>query len=300
MRVSPTFVLALSVSAVLPVPTHAQVRGSERSVVSQVVDGTTITVDYSRPHARGRGAVWGNLVDWDFIWTPGANFATTFDFSKDVELNGTAVPAGKYSVWMIAHPEGFEIVLDPNDEIFHIMRPQRGSGQINFMARPVEAPFLEALTFSFPVVRSAGTDIMFQWGALQVPIEVEVTPTQITTMVAELAAPYPGTYDVELIGPPLDLPDAERWIQTSVMELRYEGEHLIADWNVSEKFGNVPTMLVPVAEGSFHPGWMTNGVLMETEITLWVEFEVVDGQAVAWVMRDSLFDVVFVRGVRRQ
>lgn len=260
-------------------------------------------MDYGRPHARGRGAVFGNLVDWDHIWTPGANWATTFEFSKDVTLNGAAVPAGKYSVWMIAAPDEFEIVLDPNEEIFHFMRPERADQQISFMAKAVEAPFLEALTFSFPAVRSEGTDILFQWGALQVPIEVEVTPTQETTIVAELAAPYPGVYDVEGMWTPEEeaaQPEAERWLQHSVMDIRYEGEHLVSDWNVSARFGNLPTMLLPVAEGIFHPGWMSEGVLMETEVTLWVEFVVEDGIAVSWVMRDSMFDHVILRAVRRQ
>jgi Protein of unknown function (DUF2911) len=303
MRAISRVVLALSVSGIAASSVDAQVRGSERSVISQVVDGTTITVDYARPHARGRGAVWGNLVDWNHLWTPGANWATTFDFSKDVHLNGTPVPAGKYSVWMVAGPEEFEVVLDPDEEIFHVRRPERSDDQISLMAKAVEAPFREALTFSFPEVRADGTDILFQWGALQVPMEVKVPSTQVTTIAAAEAAPYPGTYDVTGLWSPEEEAagsEAERWLGKSVMEIRHDGEHLVADWNVSARFGNVPTMFLPVAEGIFHPGWMSNGKLMETEMMLWVEFQVVDGIAVGWEMRDDLFDEVILRAVRRE
>ncbi len=123
--------IAAAAAAMAPVlPLHAQVRGSERSLVTQTVDGTTISVDYGRPHARGRLPVFGTIVDWGHLWTPGANWATTFDFSRDVEINGVAVPEGKYSVWMIADPEEWRIFLDPTDSLFHTIRPEISEEQI--------------------------------------------------------------------------------------------------------------------------------------------------------------------------
>ncbi len=56
-----------------PAPAAAQIRGSEAGVTAQTVDGTTLTIDYSRPSARGR-ALFGELVPWDVVWTPGANW----------------------------------------------------------------------------------------------------------------------------------------------------------------------------------------------------------------------------------
>ena len=38
--------------AAVPTNIHAQVRASEHAVVAQTVDGTTLTVEYSRPGAR--------------------------------------------------------------------------------------------------------------------------------------------------------------------------------------------------------------------------------------------------------
>ena len=40
----------------------AQVKASEPASVSQTVDGTTITVVYSRPQARGRDSLFGGEV----------------------------------------------------------------------------------------------------------------------------------------------------------------------------------------------------------------------------------------------
>src|SRR5439155_9636490 len=74
---------------------RGQVRASERGSVSQIVDGTSIEVNYGRPRLRGRIA-FGGVVHWGEMWTPGANFATTIRFGKDVKFSGRAVPAGRY------------------------------------------------------------------------------------------------------------------------------------------------------------------------------------------------------------
>ena len=41
-----------------------------------MVNGTTITLDFSRPVARGRDSLFGGVVHWGELWTPGANWAT--------------------------------------------------------------------------------------------------------------------------------------------------------------------------------------------------------------------------------
>ena len=60
-----------------------------------MIDGTKITMEYSRPRARGRNPLFGTrAVRWDEVWTPGANWATTFETTKDMTLNGRRVPKG--------------------------------------------------------------------------------------------------------------------------------------------------------------------------------------------------------------
>ena len=97
--------LLLTSLVALPGHGHAQVRASELAIVSQTIDGTVITVEYSRPRVRGRSPVFGKLVTWGEVWTPGANWATTLDVSKDVTIDGHPLPRGKYSVWMEVQPK---------------------------------------------------------------------------------------------------------------------------------------------------------------------------------------------------
>src|SRR6202022_1713356 len=108
LRPRPITVAAAMLAAVSPLA-QAQIRASERGTVSQTVDGTVITVDYSRPQMRGRDSLFGKLVPHDEIWTPGAHQATTLLVSRDVTLAGKPLPAGKYSLWMVTKPGDWKL-----------------------------------------------------------------------------------------------------------------------------------------------------------------------------------------------
>jgi len=78
----------------------AQIAASEFSTISQSVDGTVISIEYSRPSRRGRDTLFGGVMAYGQVITPGANMATTIEFSNNVKIDGNAIPAGKYSVWI--------------------------------------------------------------------------------------------------------------------------------------------------------------------------------------------------------
>ena len=120
----PTVVtLATAVSAVSgssqerPAP-----QASQHGVVAQTVNQTVITLEYDRPVARGR-ELFGALVEWDAIWTPGANRATWIDFSEPVKLEGHALDAGRYAIWMVPKEnEPWEIIVVRDwDTVQHIL-----------------------------------------------------------------------------------------------------------------------------------------------------------------------------------
>ena len=77
------------------------------------VAGVTLAVRYSRPSMRGR-VVFGNVVPWNQVWRTGANEATVLETSADLTVAGTAVPAGKYSLWTIPSPTGWKLIVNKN------------------------------------------------------------------------------------------------------------------------------------------------------------------------------------------
>src|SRR5687768_315963 len=110
-------------------PADAQLMASEPGSVSQTIDGTKVSLEYSRPRARGRTGLFGTRIHWGEVWTPGANAATTLALSKDATINGAAVPKGKYSVWIVASRGDWEMVLDRDTTLFHTQGPKARAGQ---------------------------------------------------------------------------------------------------------------------------------------------------------------------------
>jgi hypothetical protein len=83
---------------------HAQVQtpaASPAGSVFTVVGLTDVTIDYSRPRARGRkifGSDATSLVLYGSIWRTGANNGSKISFSDDVKVEGIAVPKGEYLI----------------------------------------------------------------------------------------------------------------------------------------------------------------------------------------------------------
>jgi hypothetical protein len=180
MRKVATLLLTL---VVLPQVLPAQARKSERATVSQVVNGTTMTLEYSRPVMRGRTELFGKQVHWGEIWTPGANWATTFEVSQDVELNGHRVPKGKYSVWMVtAKDSAWTFFLNKNARRFHVSRPKDTSEDVvRFQVKPMTGPLMPTLLWYFPNVQHDTVTLHMHW-------ETTVIPLRIVTMsVPQLA-----------------------------------------------------------------------------------------------------------------
>jgi hypothetical protein len=188
------FVLAIAVAGASARARAQTLNASEPATVSQVVDGTKVTVEYSRPRARGRTGLFGTEVKFDHVWTPGANQSTTLALSKDVSINGHPVPKGKYSVWMVVAPGDWELVLDHDTTLYHTNGPSRRPGQVRFMIPRERHPFTEVLTWSFPVVGATGMTLMMQWDTVSVPLAIKVTPTFTTAVPPDAATRVAGTY----------------------------------------------------------------------------------------------------------
>src|SRR4051812_36783509 len=70
-----------------------------------------VSVDYSRPSKRGR-EIFGGLVPWNQVWRTGANAATTLVTSRDLDIGGTLVPAGTYTLYTLPSPTGWKLIVN--------------------------------------------------------------------------------------------------------------------------------------------------------------------------------------------
>lgn len=87
----------------MPAPSPAQ-------TVRQAFGLGEITIDYSRPLARGR-VIFGDLVPYGEVWRTGANATTKITFSDDVTFEGVPVKAGTYGLYTIPGRDSWRVML---------------------------------------------------------------------------------------------------------------------------------------------------------------------------------------------
>ncbi len=265
-----------------PSTATAQVRASEFATISQVIDGTTMTVEYSRPRVRGRDTIFGGPVYWGEVWTPGANWATTLEIDKDVEIDSYELTAGKYSLWLVVQPEGWTVVLDPNHRLFHTVRPEENARQIRYPIQPQEGPFTEALTFTFTELSPRGATLAMNWQNTYVPLEIKVRSSRELTVAADVAEKYVGSYAMSWSD------ELAREFETQKdinFEIVYENASLVGrmdpppfpDWS--------DLMLLTLAEDWFTPAALQNGEIFDVVSDLVFEFGMTDGMITGFEIR---------------
>jgi len=74
-------------------------------------DGKTITVDYSSPRMKGR-KIFGDLVPYGEVWRTGANEATTFVTTANLNIGGTSVPAGNYTIFTVPNQDSWKLIVN--------------------------------------------------------------------------------------------------------------------------------------------------------------------------------------------
>jgi DUF2911 family protein len=91
---------------------------SPRDTSRGKVGGAAITVEYSRPAARGRN-IWGDVVQVGHVWRLGADMATHFATTTDLMMGGKKIPAGRYTIWMELGKNGTsELIVNKRVNIF--------------------------------------------------------------------------------------------------------------------------------------------------------------------------------------
>lgn len=86
-------------------------RKSPPSQVSQMINDTKVTIDYSRPSKRGR-EIFGGLEKYGKVWRTGANETSWIEVSKDVMVEGKKLPAGKYGLFTIPEEDKWTIIFN--------------------------------------------------------------------------------------------------------------------------------------------------------------------------------------------
>jgi len=271
--------------ACLPRAGSGQTRMSERGTVGQTVDGTTITVDYARPQARGRSPIFGKVVHWGETWTPGANWATTLTASKDVKVNGQALPKGTYSIWMIPGQDEWTVFFHPTARRFHTQRPKTDSAALRLTVKPGQVEPQEILTFAFSAIGRDRTTLEMRWEKTAVPLVIEVPSSR--PALAEGSAAYPGAWTVFMQG-------ENGKVDTVSLNIELKDGRLFGEVS---KWGWTMELVPTRTKNSFLLGMIEKGEVIDVEADYPLVFTLEGARAVSFLVKSDTNDE-WMRGVR--
>ena len=141
---------------------------STKEVASGKINGATITINYGSPSVRAR-EIWGKLVPFNQVWRAGANDATTFETDKELIVEGSKLPAGKYSFFIIPNDKQCTVIFNKESKQWGAYKYKEKEDQLRVTVKQkVAKSKAEKLMYSIN-----NNSISLSWDNWIIPISVK-------------------------------------------------------------------------------------------------------------------------------
>lgn len=190
----PAFGLVLTALLIAPSATTAQAeeepgrRLSPIGIAATHLGDAYVKVTYGRPYIRDRaifGADTTFLVPFDRLWRTGANEATEVTITGPLQIGGTALEAGTYSLFTVPGADSWEVRispqvgldgtgrLDPATGEFtpNVYDPERDVARFTVESGETDE-VVDPLTLEFEAT-DTGADLVLRWERTEVRIPFE-------------------------------------------------------------------------------------------------------------------------------
>jgi hypothetical protein len=176
--IAPAFALSVAIAAPLSAQSNLKAAASGRatSVVTLSaprVQGQPaprpmkVTVDYGVPVARGRAVAGALADDLGKVWRLGANEATTFTTDVDLDIGGSTVPKGTYTLFAETTKGAWKLIVNKKtgqwgteyDKAMDLVR-------VPLKERTLASP-AEAFVMQLIPGEGAKGELRFAWGTLE-------------------------------------------------------------------------------------------------------------------------------------
>lgn len=148
------------------------------SKITQEIGLTEVTLEYSRPSAKGR-TVFGKLVPYDQIWRTGANASTKITLIESAHIGGKSIQPGTYAIYTIPGKEIWTIIIHSNTKLRSLAGDSYNPADdvFRFEIKPQNTEnYVETLTLQFTDLKSNSLNLQLVWEntLVNIPIEFEV------------------------------------------------------------------------------------------------------------------------------
>lgn len=171
-------------------------RPSPMSKVTQEFALGDITLDYSRPGAKGR-TIYGDLVPYGKIWRTGANYSTKITVTDIIQLEGNKVEPGTYAIYTIPNKDKWEVMLYKDLTLGgNVSKYDKANEVLRFSVTPTAlTEKVETFTINVADLRDNSATLELLWENTRVPIKItaeidEAIMADIKKMVIEDNRPY--------------------------------------------------------------------------------------------------------------
>jgi len=137
----------------------------------QLSGGKSVKIAYSSPRTKGR-KIFGDLVPYGQVWRAGANESTTFVTDTDINVGGTAVPAGSYTLFAVPNADKWQLVISKKTGEWGTAYPGPSNdlARIDMKVSKLSSP-MENFTISFDYAGS-GCTLNIAWENTQASVAV--------------------------------------------------------------------------------------------------------------------------------
>ena len=170
---------------------------SPSATVKQSVGLTDVTIEYSRPGAKGRTIFGADaLVPDGKLWRTGANSVTRITFSDDVMIEGQELKAGKYGVLTMPSSSSWDINFyahESNNWSSYVEKTPTLAVTVN--PNKISSA-IETFTISLDDLTAHGATINLGWANKMVPVKLgtNADKTVMASIDKVMAGPSAGDY----------------------------------------------------------------------------------------------------------
>ena len=157
---------------------------SPKAVIAQTVGLTDVTIDYSRPSAKGR-TIFGDLVPFGKLWRTGANANSIITFSDDVMIDGKTLAKGKYAIYTTPKADNWDVIFYKDTDNWGTPESfDEAKVALKTTAKPqMLNNRLETFTIAMNNLDNNFGHLEISWEKTLVAVKIEV-PTNKTTMAS--------------------------------------------------------------------------------------------------------------------
>ncbi len=147
-------------------------RPSPMAIIAIRYKDAYIKITYSQPQKRDR-EVFGKLVPYDQVWRTGANEATEITTTKNIQVNGTLLKAGTYSLFTIPQKDKWTVIINSEVGLWGAYNYNSKLDVMRFDV-PVTAtePVYESFTMQFDH-RNEVADLLLYWDKTKISIPIK-------------------------------------------------------------------------------------------------------------------------------